>query len=741
MKLNTLAILLVAQLFSSKIFAGDSIILDSRHYSNVFGEIRNFRIFLPTTYYTNTDKKYPVIYFFHGWGQRYFGEGSDEYAGYDSGTQNKGDNIANFVATHDVIVVKADGYNRRGDEEYYKRPYNVLPVETYRQFPLYFPELVTHIDEHYRTIADRQHRAISGLSMGGFMTFMIAAKYPQMVSSAGSFCGAPEFTIGPYEFPVEYKHMYMYRNLDGINVRLHYGDKDFIRSYHQDMNRMWSQVMDNYAWKLYDAEHSTCGLADMFESFIQTFQKPLSLPQRWHHTEVYPDFDVWDYKISTDRTVPGFTIIENTDKRGFKIAVREYVPDGPLIQQVNMQIITAALYDKNQPYMINDHDLFSGKVLQSNVISTNDGRLVIRLNGSAHEIGINRKIDDPMIAVTKYELHDAAWAEHGREVKMSFELLNKGMSVAKNVTAAITPFRKNVVVSDNTVSYGNIGVNQRAGGNGVFVFSSAIDSVDVIKFRIDIRDGGKHNWSEFIDVPVKKHVGPFNAIEIADGRTVSVASSGIDVQPLTLGRGNGDGVANPGESVVVLVRDSGKLWRTDLTFSDKYLNPGGLNTRKSDGWTEMDHVGASAKYDEVLIGSDCPTDHNINAFGEYWVPRYPMHISRQGTITFTVNGSDKTPPYIPYIQYRGDNTIEARIIDGGKIKKAVARLNLQYELDKDFEVEMNDAGINGDRTAGDNVFTVHVPEQKFRVYRVIVAAQDEAGNEYSQEAKGGFVAH
>ena len=152
-------------------FCQDASIVDSRHYSNVFGEIRNFRIFLPKGYAAEKQKRYPVIYFFHGWGQRYFGEGSDEYAGYDKGDQNNGDNIANYVAKHDVIVVKADGYNRRNNEEYYRRPYNVLPVETYRQFPIYFPELVNFVDGHYRTMADRQHRAVSGLSMGGFMTF------------------------------------------------------------------------------------------------------------------------------------------------------------------------------------------------------------------------------------------------------------------------------------------------------------------------------------------------------------------------------------------------------------------------------------------------------------------------------------------------------------------------------------------------------------------------------------------
>src|SRR5258708_3093854 len=79
-------------------------IMDSAHYSNTFGEIRNYRIFLPKNY-NKTNKKYPVIYFLHGWGQRYFGEGSYRYAGYDSANDNNGDNIGNYVATHNVIVV------------------------------------------------------------------------------------------------------------------------------------------------------------------------------------------------------------------------------------------------------------------------------------------------------------------------------------------------------------------------------------------------------------------------------------------------------------------------------------------------------------------------------------------------------------------------------------------------------------------------------------------------------------
>jgi predicted peptidase len=117
-------------LFSSPTNAqhADSVtIVDSRHYSNVFGETRNYRIFLPPGYFDNPQKKYPVIYFLHGWSQRYFGDGGQKFDEFDKGADNKGDNIANFVSTHEVIVVKSDGYNREPGEKYYLRPYNIDP--------------------------------------------------------------------------------------------------------------------------------------------------------------------------------------------------------------------------------------------------------------------------------------------------------------------------------------------------------------------------------------------------------------------------------------------------------------------------------------------------------------------------------------------------------------------------------------------------------------------------------------
>ncbi len=340
-----------------------------------------------------------------------------------------------------------------------------------------------------------------------------------------------------------------------------------------------------------------------------------------------------------------------------------------------------------------------------------------------------------------------AWAVHGKEVKLNIILLNKGAAAAKNVSMRVTPFRNNVMFSNNarlkttSITIENIAVNEIKKSSIALAFTSTIDTVGVIKFQLDITDNNKNKWTQYFDLPIKRNAKPFAAVEIADGRMVTVVSSGIELDTLMLGKGNGDGIPNPGESIVLLVRDSGRLFRTDLTFSDKYLNPRGLVSRKSDWFTNMDHVGGSAKYDEVLIAADCPAGTEIPLFGEYWTAKYPMHIVNEGTASIKVSGTDKTPPVIEYVQYRGDNTIEAFIYDGGGIKNANARLTLQDEKKSVSSFVLKDDGKDGDRTAGDNIFSAKVPDNKFAIYKVVVEAEDALGNKTAQEQNTLFVAH
>lgn len=714
-------------------------IVDQRHYSNVFGEIRNYRVFLPPGYSEDPSKRYPVIYFYHGWSQRYFGS-SNPYGDFDKGEDNGGDNIANFVSRNEVIVVKPDGYNRSPDEEYYVRPYNVSPVETYRQFPLYFPELVTHIDAQYRTIADREHRAISGLSMGGFMTFWIGGKYPHLLSAAGSFCGSPEFTIGPRDFPVEYRHLDMYNNYGGMNVRLHYGDKDFIRGYHQDLNKVWTRVMDNYDYKVFDAAHSTCGLGEMLSFIMDTFKNPPARPAKWAHTDVYPAFTVWDYEVMTDRTIPGFTVMEKVNARGFRLSVRGFLPDGEILSDVNVSVRTPPLYIPNQEYVVHDIDMNTSETNRHTLRSDGSGRLTLHMNGSVHEIGINKKNDAPNVSLAGVELSSHGWAKTGQDVSVSITVLNKGQSAARNVRATVSATRPSAHVQKGDISFGDLAVNAQKKGSEPLVFRVDIDTIAIEKFKLTLRDDRKNEWVEYFEIPLNKRASEIQQFEIADGRVVTVSKSGTDTTTVKLGRGNGDGIANPGESIVVLIKDQDKLWRANLTGTDPYINPFSVRNRKSDNWTSFDHVGGSAKYDVPLIASDTPDGHTITFLAEYWLPEYPIHHIREGVVKINVQGKDTTPPVCSRVKVTGDNVLQARIFDGAKIARVKATLVNKDDPKKSLEVSLNDEGTNGDRTANNFVFSARVPSQVFGIFRVTLEAEDAFGNVVREEV-GEFVVH
>ena len=50
-----------------------------------------------------------------------------------------------------------------------------------------FTEIIHFIDNRYRTVADKNHRAIAGLSMGGFHTLYISLNYPDLFGYVGLF--------------------------------------------------------------------------------------------------------------------------------------------------------------------------------------------------------------------------------------------------------------------------------------------------------------------------------------------------------------------------------------------------------------------------------------------------------------------------------------------------------------------------------------------------------------------------
>lgn len=603
---------------------GDAIVRDGTHYSQVFDETRHFRVFLPPDY-ESSGKRYPVIYWFHGWSERYNRPVIDqEHRNYDAGTDYGGDNIANFVASHDVIVVKWDGYNPRKPDENYLRPYNISPVETYRQFPLYFPELVRYIDALYRTVPDREHRATSGLSMGGFMSFWIAGKYADMIGSASNFMGSSEFFVGPREFPVEYRHEEMHNNYDGMRTRLVMGSRDFIQFYHRRMNLVWDFTRDAHESEIFDSDHGTPGMAKTFTFHMHAFSNPLPKPEVWNHIDAYPEFSVWGWDIVTDRSKPGLTVLADVSREGFRSSVREWVPAGRALGGVHMRMTTARLYAPKEEVPVTVIRTRDGEMRRMSEKADSSGRLHFDLDGEEYEVGIGSR---PVLALTGFKVEGAAWVTDTRPAHVRVRFLNKGGGASPAMRLRWQTSNPGVQIDGGNAMVPELMPGKSAEVPLIFTVSDATrEIVKVFAIAGDVRLP--------LEVPTFPPAEETTDFRIADGVTLPVYQHAVEKKASALGTGNGNGQANAGERIAILLPDGDAYRAAELFTNDACVD---LTDRVSDEWGNYDHVGASAKYSLPLIRTDCAPGHTIRMLARELLPDKPNHKIRYAAVEIKVH--------------------------------------------------------------------------------------------------------
>ena len=597
---------------ASAAHAAEALIEDRTHDSQVLRETRHFRLFLPGDYGTS-GKRYPVIYWFHGYSERYNQpvQGQKD-RNYDTGPDYWGDTIGAFVTNHDVIVVKLDGYNPRTRGEKYPRPWNIGPVETDRQFPFYFQELAAYIDANYRTKPDRDHRATAGLSMGGFMSFWVAGKFPQLVSSASNFMGSSEFVVGHHGLEVEYRHDEMSGNYNGVRTRLVTGTKDFIQFYHRRMNAIWLFTAPDHQTEDIEFDHGTPKMAKTLDFHMHAFANPLPKPALWNHIDIYPFFDVWGWNVASNRRSPGFTVLANVSKSGFRSSVREWVPSGPVLPKVKLSIATDRIFPPRSLQTVTVVRLRDGKVFRSPQKVDADGRLNLELDGEDQEVGISGA---GVPALTGYRVESEPWATVRHPVKLRARFWNKGAATLAAQTVRWETANPSVVILEPAAKLPALGPGASAEAPLAFnVFDESREIVHVFA----VIAGEKLP----LDIQVFPTATVAKDFKVADSKSYKIYQHATDLEDVTLGRGNGNGQANPGEAVAILLPDGDGYRAAELFTSDACIDN---SARESDSWSAYDHVGASVKYSLPLIRPECAPGHVVRMLARVQLPNKPNH--------------------------------------------------------------------------------------------------------------------
>ena len=149
------------------------------------GKDRRMTIYTPPGY-ADSKESYPVFYLLHG-------AGGDEEAWINLGrTAQIMDNLIAEGKAEPMIVVMTNGNPSQEaapgeSSEGFIAPSMDVSRMNRGEFETSFPDVVNYVDQHYRTKADKAHRAIAGLSMGGFHSLHTSKLYPDMFDYVGLF--------------------------------------------------------------------------------------------------------------------------------------------------------------------------------------------------------------------------------------------------------------------------------------------------------------------------------------------------------------------------------------------------------------------------------------------------------------------------------------------------------------------------------------------------------------------------
>ena len=183
-------LMLAAVIFGSIICFAESdvnqktgVVKSAEFYSKTIGDNIKYNVYLPWDY-SDKNKSFPVIYLLHGRGDNMNGwlkikEDLDKMI-----EENK---LSSMIAVMpNAPWEEASGYYV---DSQYKTGKNIETAFT--------KDLIENIDSNYRTVSDREHRYISGYSMGGYGAVRYILAHPELFSAAVILSSAIYYPLPP----------------------------------------------------------------------------------------------------------------------------------------------------------------------------------------------------------------------------------------------------------------------------------------------------------------------------------------------------------------------------------------------------------------------------------------------------------------------------------------------------------------------------------------------------------------
>jgi S-formylglutathione hydrolase FrmB len=304
------------------------------------------RVMLPTGY-AHSRRRYAVLYLLHG------------STGDAAQWTTQGYSAEPLTAHLPLIVVMPDD----GSGGEYANWWNngKLGPPEWQTFDL--NELLPWIDQHYRTIAKRADRAISGNSMGGLGTMEYASRQPDLFSVAESLSGAVSLASADGELGVVFNEALegttigsiyanpltglvqlkgqsptdLSMNLSGTKLGLYWhnglpgkqGGTDIpvelvVKEDSEEMNAELNllhipHLGDDLGNGTHDVVYFNQELSLALTQIMSAFKHPAAAPRKINYASTAPSYSQWGWAVAVTRPATEFSGLENAQKSGFAL--------------------------------------------------------------------------------------------------------------------------------------------------------------------------------------------------------------------------------------------------------------------------------------------------------------------------------------------------------------------------------------------------------------------------------------
>jgi S-formylglutathione hydrolase FrmB len=350
------------------------------------------RVLLPAGYDADSQTRYPVLYLLHG--------GTGSYA--DWTTTGDAEELS---ADYPLIIVMPDASEYGGYVDWWNFGAGGPPMwETY-----HVRQLLPWIDSHYRTIPERDGRAIAGLSMGGGGTMHYAARHPDLFTAAAAFSGAVDSNTVPVQLLIETSGMQdghppgavvghrateevrwrghnpwdLAENLRGMFLQLDTGNgmpggpggdtgdpieagvHEMMTNLHTrldelDIPHLWNDYgAGGHAWFYWRRD-----LTELLPRLMERFANPVDPPSPLTYTSIDPSYEAWGWQVAIDRPALEFSRLVDASADGFQ-----------LVGSGAARVTTAPLFEPRAAVTVHVDD--ADGVRDIAVLADGDGALLV----------------------------------------------------------------------------------------------------------------------------------------------------------------------------------------------------------------------------------------------------------------------------------------------------------------------------------------------------------------------------